>query len=122
MGTNELYIVDEVADRRPPMAGIPLSEERCNELARRYKAIGDPVRLRLLSLIASHLDGEVCVCELVGAFDLSQSTISHHLKILRDVGLVESERRASWVYYRISPAARESLGCLLEHPQAAEAQ
>jgi ArsR family transcriptional regulator len=87
--------------------------ERVTELARCYKALGDPVRLRLLLLIAAPLEGEVCVCELVDAFDLAQSTISHHLKILRDAGLVESQRRGTWVYYWISPTARENFGSVL---------
>ncbi|QKV93000.1 winged helix-turn-helix transcriptional regulator [Streptomyces sp. NA02950] len=106
-----------VADgHREPLTQLPLSLERATELAQCYKALGDPVRLRLLSLIASHLDGEICVCDLVGAFDLAQSTISHHLKILRDAGLVESQRRGTWVYYWISPTARETLGPVLGLP------
>ena len=65
------------------------------------KALADPVRLRLLSLIASRAGGEACVCDLTGKFDVSQPTISHHLKVLREAGLLTSERRASWVYYRV---------------------
>ncbi|WP_073484088.1 ArsR/SmtB family transcription factor [Streptoalloteichus hindustanus] len=86
-----------------PVLREPLSAEQSEALARMFKAVADPVRLRLLSLIASHVDGEACVCELVGAFELSQPTISHHLKVLRDTGLVTAERRGTWVYYRVSP-------------------
>jgi ArsR family transcriptional regulator len=81
----------------------PLTAAEAAELAAAFKALGDPVRLRLLSLIAAHEGGEACVCDLTGAFALSQPTISHHLKVLREAGLVTSERRATWVYYRIAP-------------------
>jgi ArsR family transcriptional regulator, arsenate/arsenite/antimonite-responsive transcriptional repressor len=77
------------------------------------KAIADPVRLRLVSLIASHQGGEACVCELTGAFELTPPTISHHLKILREAGLIGSERRATWVYYRINPHVLARLSALL---------
>ena len=79
----------------------PLSADQSVELARVFKAIGEPVRLRLLSLIASHAGGEACVCDLTGAFDLSGPTISHHLKKLREAGVIEGERRGTWVYYRV---------------------
>src|SRR5262245_14367671 len=69
-------------------------------LAPAFKALGDPVRLQLMSMIASAPDGEICVCDLTPAFDLSGPTISHHLKVLREAGLVDAERRATWVYYR----------------------
>lgn len=80
-----------------------LSPDEATELAAAFKALGDPVRLRLLSLIAAHEGGEACVCDLSGAFDLTGPTISHHLKVLRQAGLVASERRATWVYYRVRP-------------------
>ena len=67
---------------------------------------------RLLSLIGAHADGEACVCELVDAFELSQPTISHHLKVLREAGLIASERRGTWVYYRVLPGALEQLSGL----------
>ena len=82
------------------MISEPLSEEAAVELARGFKALGDPVRLRLLSLIAARRGGEVCVCELTSAFTLTAATISHHLKVLRVAGLVDCERRGTWVYYR----------------------
>lgn len=77
------------------------------------KAIADPVRLRLVSLIASHQGGEACVCELTGAFELTPPTISHHLKILREAGLIGSERRGTWVYYWIHPHVLARLSALL---------
>ncbi len=80
----------------PGLLTAPLAEEQAEELAKVFKALGDPVRLRLLSLIASRAGGEVCVCELTPAFDLSQPTISHHLRLLREAGLIASERRGTW--------------------------
>jgi len=77
------------------------------------RAVADPVRLRLLSLIASHKDGEACVCDLHDAFDLSQPTISHHLKVLHEVGLLDRTKRGVWVYYRARPEVLDSLGTLL---------
>ncbi|WP_067568691.1 ArsR/SmtB family transcription factor [Nocardia acidivorans] len=82
-------------------------------LAGAFKALGDPVRLRLLSLIAAGGGDDVCVCELTPAFDLSQPTISHHLKVLREAGLLTSERRGTWVYYRVIPAALQRLSDVL---------
>jgi len=79
-----------------------------------FKALGDPVRLRLLSMIASAGGGEVCVCDLTGSFALTGPTISHHLKVLREAGLVDSDRRGTWVYYRMIPAALAVMGTLLE--------
>ncbi|MGQ0466751.1 MAG: ArsR/SmtB family transcription factor [Sporichthyaceae bacterium] len=96
-----------------PMTRAPLDEGQAVDLAATFKALGDPVRLRLFSLIASHGDGEACVCDLTGEFDVSQPTISHHLKVLRDAGLLVSERRASWVYYRVVPDALAALCTLL---------
>ena len=88
-----------------PLAREPLSGPQAADLARVFKAMGDPVRLRLLSLIASHAGGEACVCDLTDVFDLSGPTISHHLKVLREAGLVRGERRGTWIYYRVEPAA-----------------
>ncbi|MBK0866970.1 helix-turn-helix transcriptional regulator [Saccharopolyspora sp. HNM0986] len=86
-----------------PVLREPLDAEQAGALARVFKAIGEPVRLRLLSLIASHAGGEACVCDLTGAFELSGPTISHHLKILRESGVIDGERRGTWVYYRVRP-------------------
>jgi ArsR family transcriptional regulator len=96
-----------------PLAREPLDEERATGLARAFKALGDPVRLRIVSIVASHQGGEACVCDLTASFDLAQPTISHHLKVLKDVGLLTSERRASWVYYRIVPERLAELSALL---------
>ena len=96
-----------------PLASAPLAEDQAAELAKSFKALGDPVRLRLLSMIASREGGEVCVCELTPAFELSQPTISHHLKLLRQAGLIDCERRGTWVYYWVLPGVLDRLGAFL---------
>ncbi|HVW43698.1 MAG TPA: metalloregulator ArsR/SmtB family transcription factor [Amycolatopsis sp.] len=96
-----------------PLAQEPLTEGQARELSRLFKAMADPVRLRLLSLIASHAGGEACVCDLTGTFDLTAPTISHHLKVLRDAGLITGERRGTWVYYRIHPEILARLSAVL---------
>jgi ArsR family transcriptional regulator len=94
----------------------PVDEAQAVELAKVFKALGDPVRLRLLSMIASRAGGEVCVCDLTPAFDLSQPTISHHLKLLRQAGLIDCERRGTWVYYWLVPETTDRLAALLARP------
>ncbi|MFI9201193.1 ArsR/SmtB family transcription factor [Streptomyces sp. NPDC053048] len=100
----------------PALLTAPLGEDRAHELAAVFKALGDPVRLRLLSMIASREGGEVCVCELTPAFELSQPTISHHLKLLRQAGLIDGERRGTWVYYRVVPGTLDRLASVLRTP------
>ncbi|GHA21852.1 hypothetical protein GCM10010329_51430 [Streptomyces spiroverticillatus] len=102
----------------PTLLSAPMPEETATELAKVFKALGDPVRLRLLSMIASREGGEICVCDLTPAFDLSQPTISHHLKLLKQAGLIASERRGTWVYYRLLPATTDRLSALLANPHA----
>ncbi|HEX6356461.1 metalloregulator ArsR/SmtB family transcription factor [Actinophytocola sp.] len=103
-----------------PLTEAPLAVDQAEYVARMFKALGDPVRLRLLSLITS-ADGEVCVCDLTVAFDLSQPTISHHLKVLREAGLVDSQRRGTWVYYWPRPENLKQLSALLDTPGLAPA-
>src|SRR6266540_2565963 len=76
------------------------------------KALGDPIRMQLVDVLRKHA-GKVCVCELVPLFDLSQPTVSHHLKVLRDAGIVDSERQGLWVYYYVNPEAVEELSSWL---------
>ncbi|MGH3345207.1 MAG: ArsR/SmtB family transcription factor [Carbonactinosporaceae bacterium] len=96
-----------------PLTRQPLARTDAVDLAPLFKALGDPVRLRLLSLIACHEGGEACVCELTDAFDVSAPTISHHLKVLRESGLITSERRGTWIYYRVRPELLERLSSVL---------
>jgi len=106
----------DTAECSIPLVREPIGEAAATGLAQVFKALGDPVRLRLLSLIGAHQGGEVCVCDLTSAFDLTQPTISHHLKVLREAGIITSERRGTWVYYRLVPAALERMASLLSVP------
>lgn len=91
----------------------PLSGDAAADLAVRLKALADPARLRLMSLIANHEGGEACVCDVSVGLELSQPTISHHLKVLRTAGLLTAERRGSWVYYRVVSDALQQLSLVL---------
>ena len=88
-----------------PLTASPLTSEQAERIAPLLKAIADPVRLRLLSLVAAHEGQEACVCDLQAAFELSQPTISHHLKVLHEAGLLERSKRATWVYYSVRQEA-----------------
>jgi ArsR family transcriptional regulator, arsenate/arsenite/antimonite-responsive transcriptional repressor len=101
-----------------PLSAQPLTTAQAEQIAPLMKALADPVRLRLMSLVASHPGGEACVCDLTGAFDLSQPTISHHLKVLHDSGLLARDKRGVWVYYRARTEALASLGGLIGCPPA----
>jgi ArsR family transcriptional regulator, arsenate/arsenite/antimonite-responsive transcriptional repressor len=85
----------------------PLAEEARRELAARFKALGDPARIAIVNRLAGA--GEVCVCAFVDDLGLSQPTVSHHLRILREAGLVEASRRGTWAYYRLVPDSVEAL-------------
>ncbi|MEU6278392.1 metalloregulator ArsR/SmtB family transcription factor [Streptomyces populi] len=124
MSKQELVVLgraDEDGACCPGLAAAPLDEDQAAELAKPFKALGDPVRLRLLSMIASRAGGEVCVCDLTPAFDLSQPTISHHLKLLRQAGLIDCERRGTWVYYWALPATLDRLAAFLKTPRTSAA-
>jgi ArsR family transcriptional regulator len=103
----------ETAACCPPLSAEPLSAEQAEQVAPQLKALADPVRLRLMSLVASHPGGEACVCDLNEAFDLTQPTISHHLKVLHEAGLLDREKRGVWVYYRARTGALASLAALI---------
>ena len=102
-----------------PLTAAPLTMDQAEQVAPLLKALADPVRLRLLSLVASHDGGEACVCDLNEAFELSQPTISHHMKVLHEAGLVDRDKRGVWVYYRARTDALASLGTLIGNPDAA---
>ncbi|BCJ46067.1 transcriptional regulator [Actinoplanes ianthinogenes] len=97
----------------PPLATSRIPAPTAAALAPAFKALGDPIRLQLMSMIASAPGGEACVCDLTPAFEVSGPTISHHLKTLREAGLVDAERRGSWVYYRARPGLMRQLATLL---------
>jgi len=96
------------------MVTSALTEPDAVRLAQGFKALGDPVRLRLLSLISARAGDEICVCDLTEAFDVTGPTISHHLRVLREAGLVEAERRGTWVWYRVLPSALSGLSRVLD--------
>src|SRR3954471_4809920 len=87
----------------PPIGAAPLGETDAAELAKGFAALADPARLRILSLLASAADGEVCVCDLVDPVRRSQPTVYHHLKVLSEAGLIVGDKRGRWVWYRTVP-------------------
>jgi ArsR family transcriptional regulator len=95
-----------------PVAYPDVDRDRAERMATIAKALGDPVRVQLVDVLRQNA-GQVCVCELVPLFDLSQPTVSHHLKVLRDAGIVGSERRGLWAYYYVIPDALEELSAWL---------
>ena len=95
-----------------PIVYPDVDPARASRLAEVAKALGDPIRLQLVDVLRRHA-GKVCVCELVPLFDLSQPTVSHHLKVLRDAGLVDCERRGLWAYYYVTPDATKELSAWL---------
>jgi ArsR family transcriptional regulator len=110
MGFGELMVkaapVESKVDRDaccPSVLEAPLGEARAVELARGFAALGDPARLQILAILAGAPSGEVCVCDFVGPVGKSQPTISHHLKVLGEAGLVVGERRTKWVWYSLVP-------------------
>ncbi|WP_324789989.1 metalloregulator ArsR/SmtB family transcription factor [Streptomyces sp. H51] len=96
----------------PPLTERPFTAEEAETAARMFKALGDPVRLRLFSAVASHDGGEACVCD-ISDVGVSQPTVSHHLKKLKEAGLLSSQRRGTWVYYRVEPSVLAAMGRLL---------
>ena len=110
MGEGALTVLEECC---PAVLTPPLSEERARQLAADLAAVADPVRLRLLSMLTSAEAGEVCVCEMVEPLGRSQPTVSHHLKVLADAGLIVGEKRGRWVWYRAVPERMAYLRAVL---------
>jgi ArsR family transcriptional regulator len=111
-----------VSDRPAlPLAGVccvpllrePLTASQAAGLARRLKALADPTRLRLVSMVAAHEGGEACVCDLTEPLGLTQPTVSHHLKILVDAGIFTRDKRGVWAYYALVPSALDALSDML---------
>ncbi|AXG80813.1 ArsR/SmtB family transcription factor [Streptomyces paludis] len=96
----------------PPLSERPLNSEEADVAAQLFKALGDPIRLRLLSAVASHREGEACVCD-ISDVGVSQPTVSHHLRKLREAGLLISERRGTWIYYRVDPVTLAAMERML---------
>jgi ArsR family transcriptional regulator len=99
-------------------SGTPaMSAERAEELSRQFKAIADPNRLRLVSLISASAENEACVCDLTEPLNLGQPTVSHHLKILVDAGILHREKRGVWAYFSLVPGALDALAGVLTEPR-----
>ena len=105
--------VDTLAASCSPLLAGPLPAAEAQQLAAALRVLADPSRLRLLSLIQAQPSGDACVCHLTEPLGLSQPTVSHHLKVLLDAGLVEREQRGSWAYFRVIPERLETLRTLL---------
>ena len=99
-----------------PLLQEPIAPAEARRLATAFKVLGDPARLRILSLIAAGSAGEMCVCEMVGPLGLSQPTVSHHLKVLHDAGLLRREKRGTWAFYALVPERLEALRDALAVP------
>ena len=97
----------------PPLLREPLTPGQAADLARILKALADPTRLRLVSMVAAHDGGEACVCDLTGPLGLTQPTVSHHLKILVDAGIFSRDKRGVWAYYALRPEALSALAAIL---------
>ena len=110
-----------IEDCCSPVLADALPADDATRLAAAFKVLGDPARLRLLSLIGSRPNGEACGCELIEPLGLSQPTVSHHLKVLHEAGLLEREKRGTWVFYRVAPGALSALGDALRPPEVAVA-
>lgn len=114
MTSTPLIAASALGECCSPLVGEPISLEQAETLATTLKAVADPVRLRLISLVAAHQDGEACVCDLVDPVGLSQPTVSHHLKVLVDAGILTREQRGRWAYYRLVPQTLSALAGLLQ--------
>lgn len=104
-----------------PLLEAPLAAPEARQLATAFKVLGDPARLRILSLIAANPAGESCVCEMVGPLGLSQPTVSHHLRVLHETGLLHREKRGTWAFYRVVPERLDALRDALTAPVSATA-
>src|ERR1043165_7758000 len=110
-------VAEKMMPNLSPLTGEPMERADPERLAGVLKALADPARLRLLSLIQSSPDGEACVCDLTAPLGLSQPTVSHHLRILTESGLLEREKRGVWAYYRLVPSAIATIADLLTPPR-----
>ncbi|MEP6842687.1 MAG: metalloregulator ArsR/SmtB family transcription factor [Pseudolysinimonas sp.] len=113
MPVAELLPLRDLAACCAPITRAVISEAEAEAFARTLKAVADPARLRLISMVSAHEDGEACVCDLTEPLGLSQPTVSHHLKVLVDAGILSRAKRATWAYYRLVPGALDSIAGVL---------
>lgn len=115
--TRDRSVLPLAEDCCTPLLREPLTPEQAAALARTLKALADPTRLRLVSMVAAHEGGEACVCDLTGPLGLTQPTVSHHLKILVDAGIFRRDKRGVWAYYALRPGALRTLADILGRDQ-----
>ena len=113
MAITELLPLRDLQACCAPITREVISEENAVSVARAMKALADPARLRLLSMVAAHADGEACVCDLTEPLGLSQPTVSHHLKVLSEAGFLSRSKRGTWAYYRIVPGSLDVISGFL---------
>jgi ArsR family transcriptional regulator, arsenate/arsenite/antimonite-responsive transcriptional repressor len=109
----ELLALTDVSACCAPLTREPISAAEAVDLAAQLKAIADPARLRLISMVAAHDDQEACVCDLTEPLGLTQGTVSHHLRVLVDAGIFTRDKRGTWAYYRLVPGALDSIASVL---------
>ena len=109
----ELLPVRDVTACCSPLTGEAMTQENATSLASSLRALADPARLRIISMVAAYEDSEACVCDLTEPLDLQQSTVSHHLKILVDAGYLTRSKRGTWAYYKLVPGALDGVAALL---------
>ncbi|MFB2585499.1 metalloregulator ArsR/SmtB family transcription factor [Herbiconiux liukaitaii] len=114
MSTIELLPLTDVSSCAPGMPAESLGQVAAESLALRLKAIADPARLRLISMVVAHENAEACVCDLTEPLGLSQGTVSHHLKILVEAGIFDREKRGTWAYYSLVPGALDAISATLK--------
>lgn len=113
MNSTALLPVIDAAACCAPLTDEAMTQSQADDLARSLKALADPARLRLLSIIAASQGDEACVCDLTDALDIGQPTVSHHLKVLADAGFITRSKRGTWAYYALVPGALASISRLL---------
>jgi len=113
MTTTSPLLVRDLQACCAPLTGEVITADNAENLARLLKALADPARLRLISMVAAHDDQEACVCDLTEPLGLSQSTVSHHLKVLSDAGFVTRSKRGTWAYYRLVPGSLDAVAGLI---------
>lgn len=113
MPVAELIPLTDLASCCAPLTKAPIDEQNADSLARSLKALADPARLRILSMVAAHADGEACVCDLTEPLGLAQPTVSHHLRVLLEAGFLTRSKRGTWAYYRLVPGSLDTVAGLL---------
>lgn len=113
MSTLQLIPLHDLQSCCAPITREVMDETHAASLARSMKALADPARLRILSMIAAHQDGEACVCDLTEPLGLSQPTVSHHLKVLMEAGFLDRTKRGTWAYYRITHGSLDAVSSFL---------